>query len=295
MGNTFGKKKKRKCLMFGLRNSGKTTILYKLKLGEVVTTISTFGLNVESLEYKKINLNVYDIGYFFHKYDLYNPENLKKIDEQTFTKWTNYKHKHDWRQALESVERYTYNNYDTKTLFQNTTALIFVIDANNRYKLTHSCMYATDETKMNDLDEIPGKPTQDQMVLINGYCRNAMNEYKLTMPNELMNIILIYYVSTDHSVIDLIKEIISLEEFKNVPILFLNNKYDLPNAVSNKTIVDMLDLKNLLKSRIWYLQSCCAITGAGLYQALDYLCDVIKRNTDQIEHYRTFDYTCSQT
>jgi GTPase SAR1 family protein len=34
-------------LMVGLDNAGKTTVLYKLKLGEVVTTIPTIGFNVE--------------------------------------------------------------------------------------------------------------------------------------------------------------------------------------------------------------------------------------------------------
>ena len=37
-------------LMVGLDNAGKTTILYKLKLGEVVTTLPTIGFNVESVE-----------------------------------------------------------------------------------------------------------------------------------------------------------------------------------------------------------------------------------------------------
>jgi GTPase SAR1 family protein len=35
-------------LMVGLDNAGKTTVLYKLKLGEVVTTIPTVGFNVEA-------------------------------------------------------------------------------------------------------------------------------------------------------------------------------------------------------------------------------------------------------
>lgn len=35
--------------------AGKTTILYKLKLGEVVTTIPTIGFNVETVEYKNIS------------------------------------------------------------------------------------------------------------------------------------------------------------------------------------------------------------------------------------------------
>lgn len=43
----FGKKDMR-ILMVGLDAAGKTTILYKLKLGEIVTTIPTIGFNVET-------------------------------------------------------------------------------------------------------------------------------------------------------------------------------------------------------------------------------------------------------
>lgn len=49
-------------LMVGLDAAGKTTILYKLKLGEIVTTIPTIGFNVETVEYKKINFTVWDVG-----------------------------------------------------------------------------------------------------------------------------------------------------------------------------------------------------------------------------------------
>lgn len=42
-GRLFGKKQVR-ILMVGLDAAGKTTILYKLKLGEIVTTIPTIGL-----------------------------------------------------------------------------------------------------------------------------------------------------------------------------------------------------------------------------------------------------------
>ncbi|OEL28438.1 ADP-ribosylation factor 2 [Dichanthelium oligosanthes] len=51
MGLTFTKlfsrlfaKKEMRILMVGLDAAGKTTILYKLKLGEIVTTIPTIGL-----------------------------------------------------------------------------------------------------------------------------------------------------------------------------------------------------------------------------------------------------------
>ena len=42
-GKLFGKKDVR-ILMVGLDAAGKTTILYKLKLGEIVTTIPTIGM-----------------------------------------------------------------------------------------------------------------------------------------------------------------------------------------------------------------------------------------------------------
>jgi GTPase SAR1 family protein len=72
--------------MVGLDAAGKTTILYKLKLGEIVTTIPTIGMyylwlllrslatvsdgadicvvgfNVETVEYKNIQFTVWDVG-----------------------------------------------------------------------------------------------------------------------------------------------------------------------------------------------------------------------------------------
>ncbi|CAI9169424.1 unnamed protein product [Rangifer tarandus platyrhynchus] len=48
--------------MVGLDAAGKTTILYKLKLREMVTTIPTIGFNVETVEYKNICFTVWDVG-----------------------------------------------------------------------------------------------------------------------------------------------------------------------------------------------------------------------------------------
>nr|GEX21742.1 ADP-ribosylation factor 2-like [Tanacetum cinerariifolium] len=45
-----------------LDDSGKTTILYKLKLGDFVATVPTIGFNVEALEYKNIRFTVWDVG-----------------------------------------------------------------------------------------------------------------------------------------------------------------------------------------------------------------------------------------
>jgi len=42
--------------------AGKTTILYRLQIGEVVTTIPTIGFNVETVNYKNIKFQVWDLG-----------------------------------------------------------------------------------------------------------------------------------------------------------------------------------------------------------------------------------------
>ena len=48
--------------MLGLDSAGKTTILYKLKLDTLVTTIPTIGFNVENVKFKSLNMTVWDVG-----------------------------------------------------------------------------------------------------------------------------------------------------------------------------------------------------------------------------------------
>ncbi|XP_046856487.1 ADP-ribosylation factor 3-like [Xenia sp. Carnegie-2017] len=49
-------------LMVGLDNAGKTTILYQLKFGQVISSVPTIGFNVETVKYKNISFTVWDIG-----------------------------------------------------------------------------------------------------------------------------------------------------------------------------------------------------------------------------------------
>lgn len=48
--------------MIGLDAAGKTTILYKLHLGEIVSTYPTIGSNVEEVSYKNMRFQVWDLG-----------------------------------------------------------------------------------------------------------------------------------------------------------------------------------------------------------------------------------------
>ena len=58
LSKVFGNKEMR-ILMLGLDAAGKTTILYKLKLGQHVNTIPTVGFNVETVTYKNVKFNVW--------------------------------------------------------------------------------------------------------------------------------------------------------------------------------------------------------------------------------------------
>eukprot|EP00201_Polytomella_parva_P006229 CAMPEP_0175084202 /NCGR_PEP_ID=MMETSP0052_2-20121109/27905_1 /TAXON_ID=51329 ORGANISM="Polytomella parva, Strain SAG 63-3" /NCGR_SAMPLE_ID=MMETSP0052_2 /ASSEMBLY_ACC=CAM_ASM_000194 /LENGTH=238 /DNA_ID=CAMNT_0016355933 /DNA_START=13 /DNA_END=730 /DNA_ORIENTATION=- len=51
-----------KVVMVGLDNAGKTTILYKLSLGEVVSSTATIGSNVELVRLKNVQLEIWDLG-----------------------------------------------------------------------------------------------------------------------------------------------------------------------------------------------------------------------------------------
>jgi ADP-ribosylation factor protein 1 len=106
MGKTLSKlwdklsgSKESRILMLGLDAAGKTTILYKFKLGEVVSTIPTIGFNVETVKYKNIEFNMWDIG---------GQEKIRPL-------WRHY--------------------------YQNTDAIIFVIDSSDKDRMNDSNKY----------------------------------------------------------------------------------------------------------------------------------------------------------
>eukprot|EP00058_Branchiostoma_floridae_P022490 XP_002607980.1 hypothetical protein BRAFLDRAFT_120857 [Branchiostoma floridae] len=88
----FGQQEVR-ILMLGLDAAGKTTTLYRLKLGEVVTTIPTIGFNVETIEHKNVK---------FTSWDVEGRDKARPL-------WRHY--------------------------YQNTDAIIIVLDSNDRERL----------------------------------------------------------------------------------------------------------------------------------------------------------------
>ena len=51
-----------KIIILGMQNAGKTTILYRLSLGQLVKTTPTIGSNVEELTYNNVKFQAWDLG-----------------------------------------------------------------------------------------------------------------------------------------------------------------------------------------------------------------------------------------
>jgi small GTP-binding protein len=71
-----------------------------------------------------------------------------------------------------------------------------------------------------------------------------------------------------------LERLLSEEELKGKPILFLANKQDLPNAVSPKELTEKLDLSSI-KDRPWYVVGSVCTTGSGLFEGLDWISSAI--------------------
>ena len=158
-------------MIMGLDTAGKTTILYQLKLGEVVTTIPTISFNVETVTYGKLNLTFWDVG---------------------------------GRDKTRPLRR---------LYLPNTKVLVYVVDSNDRDRL-------------------------DQ-------------------------------------VYDELHSFLEVDELREVPLLVLANKQDLPNPLSVLEITDKLNL-NKITDRPVHVQGCCATSGDGLYDGLDWIANGFK-------------------
>ncbi|KAG6774931.1 hypothetical protein POTOM_018349 [Populus tomentosa] len=147
-------KKEMRILMVGLDAAGKTTILYKLKLGEIVTTIPTIGFNVETVEYKNISFTVWDVGGQDKVHVL--------IDGLVLASCLPPAHN--------IFIRPLWRHY-----FQNTQGLIFVVDSNDRDRVVE----ARDELhRMLNEDEL-----RDAVLLVFANKQdlpNAMNAAEIT-------------------------------------------------------------------------------------------------------------------
>lgn len=104
-------------IISGLDSVGKTTILYKLKLGEVVSKIPTIGFNVETVRYKNI---------IFHCWDAYTNTSFS-------------------RTALQHL------------FYRGAIALVFVVDSTDRDRISEAREELKNCVKHLELDAFPNE------------------------------------------------------------------------------------------------------------------------------------------
>ncbi|XP_036098145.1 ADP-ribosylation factor-like protein 14 [Molossus molossus] len=72
------------------------------------------------------------------------------------------------------------------------------------------------------------------------------------------------------------EHILKNEHIKNVPVVLLANKQDVPGALTAEDITRMFKVKKLCCDRNWYVQPCCALTGDGLAEGFRKLTEFVK-------------------
>ncbi|XP_030007550.1 ADP-ribosylation factor-like protein 14 [Sphaeramia orbicularis] len=74
--------------------------------------------------------------------------------------------------------------------------------------------------------------------------------------------------SSDHKRLDEARKelhrVLRYESLREVPLVVLANKQDLPEALSPEVLCLKLDLRKVCEGRAWFIQPCSAATGMGL-------------------------------
>ena len=66
-----------------------------------------------------------------------------------------------------------------------------------------------------------------------------------------------------------------------IPVVIIANKQDMPNVMSCNQIVQKLELEKLRATRNqWFIQSACAVTGEGIYEAMKKMSEMVKKSNN---------------
>jgi len=64
-------------------------------------------------------------------------------------------------------------------------------------------------------------------------------------------------------------------DMNGVPVSVIANKQDLPGACSTSELAETLGLRDM-RTHKWHIQSCCAITGDGIYEGMNQMAIMVK-------------------
>ncbi|KAJ8917460.1 hypothetical protein NQ315_005507 [Exocentrus adspersus] len=95
-----------------------------------------------------------------------------------------------------------------------------------------------------------------------------------------MYFVIVVVDSTDRERLSVIREelykMLAHEELSKAGVLVYANKQDVKGSMSASEISKELDLTSI-KQQQWHIQSCCALTGEGLYQGLEWIVSRLKK------------------
>ncbi len=117
----IGPKIEMRVVTLGLDGAGKTSLLFKLKQDEFVTTIPTIGFNVETLEHKNVKFTVWDVG---------GQHKLRPL-------WKHY-YLNTQVHVISHRPRFLLCPEAHEHLEQSLQAVIYVIDSSDRKRLEES-------------------------------------------------------------------------------------------------------------------------------------------------------------
>jgi len=106
--------------------------------------------------------------------------------------------------------------------------------------------------------------------------------------------ILLVVDSTDRERLSITKEelhkMLQSDELCKASVLVYANKQDVAGCMTAAEISKQLNLQSL-RSHKWQIQSCCALTGEGLYQGLEWIASNIKSRWWKDKNYSDWYYT----
>lgn len=169
------------------------------------------------------------------------------------------------------------------SLFSSQEHKIIIVGLDNAgkttilYQFLMSEVVHTSPTIGSNVEEVKWKNIQFLMWDIGGQesLRSGWSTYYVNT-----EYIVLVVDSTDRERLAITKEelykMLSSEDLKQAGLLVFANKQDIKGSMSAAEISQQLNLTSI-KDHGWHIQACCALTGEGLYQGLEWIVTQIRR------------------
>lgn len=169
------------------------------------------------------------------------------------------------------------------SLFSNEEHKIIIVGLDNAGKTTILYQFLMNEvvhtspTIGSNVEEVVWKNIHFLMWDIGGQetLRSAWSTYYTHA-----QFVILVVDSTDRERLPIIKaelyQALAHEDLNKSSLLVFANKQDIKNSMTAAEISQQLNLTSI-KEHPWHIQACCALTGEGLYQGLEWIVSNIKK------------------